>query len=120
MTESIRSDPAGTGPGARLARLRREHQWLDHLIRAFESYNEHYGDHYAAAITYFSVLSLIPILMLAFAVAGFILAGNPQLLAELQAEMAHCRRRAGKHDQTARFVVEPMDREDLTAAKQAW
>ncbi|HEY0807240.1 MAG TPA: inner membrane protein YhjD [Pseudonocardiaceae bacterium] len=69
---------------SRISRLRARYHWLDHLIRANESYNEHYGNHYAAAITYFSVLSLIPILMVAFAIAGVVLAGNAHLLGELQ------------------------------------
>ena len=67
-----------------MARLRKANPWLDHVLRANESYNAHYGNHYAAAITYFSVLSLVPILMVAFAVAGAVLAGDPQLLGQLQ------------------------------------
>ncbi|HEX3647470.1 MAG TPA: inner membrane protein YhjD [Pseudonocardiaceae bacterium] len=69
---------------SRIARLRRSHPWLDHVLRANESYNAHYGNHYAAAITYFSVLSLVPILMVAFAIAGGVLAGDPPLLAQLE------------------------------------
>jgi membrane protein len=69
---------------SRMAKLRRRLPWLDHILRANDSFNENYGNHYAAAITYFSVLSLIPILMVAFAVAGFVLAGNHALLAQLQ------------------------------------
>jgi len=57
---------------------------LDHLLRAGRSYSDHHGDHYAAAITFFSVLSLVPMLMIAFAAAGFVLAGNPELLGHLQ------------------------------------
>ncbi|TBL43227.1 inner membrane protein YhjD, partial [Klebsiella oxytoca] len=38
---------------------------------------------FGAAITYCSFLSLIPVLMLSFACAGFILASNPDLLAKL-------------------------------------
>ncbi|HWC83993.1 MAG TPA: inner membrane protein YhjD [Pseudonocardiaceae bacterium] len=53
-------------------------------MRANESFGDHYGNHYAAAITYFSVLSLIPMLMVAFAVAGFVLAGNQELIGQLQ------------------------------------
>ncbi|HEX3589528.1 MAG TPA: inner membrane protein YhjD [Pseudonocardiaceae bacterium] len=67
-----------------MARLRKAHPWLDHLFRANESFGNHYGNHYAAAITYFSILSLIPILMVAFAIAGIVLAGNTELLTELQ------------------------------------
>lgn len=71
-------------PG-RLELLRRKYPWLDRLIRAGVRYQEQYGDFYAAAITYFSVLALVPLLMIAFAAAGFVLAGNPALLGELRA-----------------------------------
>lgn len=67
-----------------VTRMRRKYPWLDHVVRAAEAFNERYGDHYAAAITYFSVLSLVPILMVAFAVAGFVLVGNQELLGELR------------------------------------
>ena len=52
---------------SRLTRLRSRHAWLDHLVRAGERYTEMHGHHYAAAITYFSVLALVPLLMVAFA-----------------------------------------------------
>ncbi|HEX9334500.1 MAG TPA: inner membrane protein YhjD, partial [Pseudonocardiaceae bacterium] len=39
---------------SRISRLRSKYPSLDHLIRANESYGDHYGNHYAAAITYFS------------------------------------------------------------------
>ncbi|TQM28612.1 inner membrane protein YhjD [Nocardia bhagyanarayanae] len=58
--------------------------WLDHLIRAGGRYQRQRGDYYAAGITYFTVLSLFPLLMVAFAVAGFVLAGNQELFQELQ------------------------------------
>jgi membrane protein len=67
-----------------LKRYRQRYPWLDHLLRAAQSYSEHHGDHYAAAITFFSVLSLVPMLMIAFAAAGFVLAGNLELLRHLQ------------------------------------
>jgi membrane protein len=67
-----------------LERCRLRYPWLDHLVRAGQSYTAHHGDHYAAAITFFSVLSLVPMLMIAFATAGFVLAGNPELLRQLQ------------------------------------
>lgn len=67
-----------------LQRYRRRYPWLDRLVRAGQSYTAHHGDHYAAAITFFSVLSLVPLLMIAFAAAGFVLAGSPELLRHLQ------------------------------------
>lgn len=58
--------------------------WLDHMVRAGGRYQRQRGDYYAAGITYFTVLSLFPMLMVGFAVAGFILANNPDLLTEMQ------------------------------------
>ncbi|MET7768555.1 inner membrane protein YhjD [Nocardia sp. NPDC005366] len=58
--------------------------WLAHMIRAGGRYRSQRGDYYAAGITYFTVLSLFPLLMVAFAVAGFILSSHPSLLVEMQ------------------------------------
>ncbi|MFF2088852.1 inner membrane protein YhjD [Nocardia sp. NPDC058176] len=58
--------------------------WLDHLVRAGGRFQRQRGDFFAAGATYFTVLSLFPLLMVAFSVAGFVLAGQPQLLTELQ------------------------------------
>jgi len=54
-----------------------------HFIRAGERFNDRLGSQFGAAITYFSFLSLIPILMVSFAGVGFLLASNPDLLTEL-------------------------------------
>jgi membrane protein len=69
---------------SRFAQLRAQHEWLDHLVRAGTRYTERHGDHYAAAITYFSVLSLVPLILVGFAIAGYVLFFNPALLTELQ------------------------------------
>ncbi len=69
---------------ARIAGAVRTRPWLDHLVRAGASYQRQRGDYYAAGITYFTVLSLFPMLMVAFAVAGFVLSHNPHLLSEIQ------------------------------------
>ncbi len=42
------------------------------------------GDFYAAGITYFTIFALFPMLMVGFAIGGFILANQPELLAEIQ------------------------------------
>jgi membrane protein len=44
-----------------------------HLRRAGERFFNRLGDQFGAAITYFSVLAVIPILLFAFAVLGFVL-----------------------------------------------
>ncbi|NKX90606.1 inner membrane protein YhjD [Nocardia coubleae] len=61
--------------------------WLDHLVRAGGRFQRQRGDYFAAGITYFTVLSLFPLLMVAFSIAGFILAGQPDLLNELQGKV---------------------------------
>lgn len=53
---------------------------IDHFIRAAERFNDRLGSQFGAAITYFSFLSLIPILMVLFAAAGYVLASNASLL----------------------------------------
>jgi membrane protein len=47
---------------------------IAHLLRAAERFNDRMGNQFGAAITYFSFLSMIPILMVSFAAAGFVLA----------------------------------------------
>lgn len=54
-----------------------------HFIRALERFNDRLGSQFGAAITYFSFLSLIPILMVSFAAVGFVLASNQDLLSGL-------------------------------------
>ncbi len=67
-----------------LDRQRQARPWLDHLVRAGLRYNGQKGDYYAAAITYFSVLALFPLVMVGFSAAAFVLAGHPELLTQLQ------------------------------------
>ncbi|HGJ5876962.1 MAG TPA: inner membrane protein YhjD [Arsenophonus sp.] len=57
--------------------------FIAHLIRATERFNDRMGNQFGATITYFSFLSLIPVLMFSFAATGFILASNPDLLEKL-------------------------------------
>ncbi len=54
-----------------------------HFLRTIERFNDRLGSQFGAAITYFSFLSLIPILMVSFAAIGFVLASNQNLLTEL-------------------------------------
>ncbi|MGY5954897.1 inner membrane protein YhjD [Kosakonia sp. BK9b] len=56
---------------------------IAHLIRATERFNDRMGNQFGAAITYFSFLSMIPILMVSFAAAGFVLASHPTLLQDI-------------------------------------
>ena len=56
---------------------------IAHLLRAAERFSDRMGNQFGAAITYFSFLSMIPILMVSFAAAGFILASHPTLLQDI-------------------------------------
>jgi len=58
-----------------------------HLIRAITRYGDRLGSQFAGAMTYFSFLSLVPILMVGFAVGGIVLANNQQLLIDLEAQI---------------------------------
>ncbi len=57
--------------------------FIAHIIRTVQRFNDRMGNQFGAAITYFSFLSLIPVLMFSFAAAGFVLASNPELLEKL-------------------------------------
>ena len=68
----------------RVARMRERHEWVDHLARAGERYFAQRGNHFAAATAFFSILTAVPLLMVAFAAASYVLWFNPDLLAELE------------------------------------
>lgn len=60
--------------------------WIAHLLRAFARYGDRLGAEFAAAITYFSVLAIVPILMFAFSVLGLTLTVlRPDLLDQIRA-----------------------------------
>jgi len=61
---------------------------VKHLIRAITRYGDRLGSQFAGAMTYFSFLSLVPILMVAFAVGGIVLRNNQELLTKLEDEVA--------------------------------
>lgn len=68
-----------TEPGS-LDRLRARHGWLDHLIRAFLHFRACNGNLFAAGLTYYTLIALFPLLMIAFAVGGFALSRRPELV----------------------------------------
>src|SRR6476661_2293917 len=61
---------------------------IKHLIRAVTRYGDRLGSQFAGAMTYFSFLSLVPILMVGFSIGGIVLANNEELLATLEDEVA--------------------------------
>ncbi len=70
---------------SKFQQLRDRYEWLDHIVRAGARYTERHGDHYAAAITYFSVLALFPLILVAVAALGYVLFLQPDLLDQLKA-----------------------------------
>ena len=68
-------------------RLRARFGWLDRIMVAQGRYTDSKGDFYAAGITYFTIFALFPLLMVGFAIIGFVLYGSPDLLAQLQAKI---------------------------------
>lgn len=66
-------------PG-KIDELRDRWPWFDHVMRMQERFGQMGGTQYAAGITYFSVLSMFPILMLLFAGVAFALVKNPEAL----------------------------------------
>ncbi|MFC3849054.1 YhjD/YihY/BrkB family envelope integrity protein [Corynebacterium hansenii] len=65
-------------------KMRMKHEWFDHVMRMQERYSQEGGNHFAAGVTYFSVLSVFPLLMLAFAIIGFVLRGNDELMRTIE------------------------------------
>ncbi|MEJ4111975.1 YhjD/YihY/BrkB family envelope integrity protein [Corynebacterium kroppenstedtii] len=70
-----------------IEKARARFPWFDHLMRMSDRYSEQGGNHFAAGITYFSVLSLIPIMLIVFAGFGFVLAGNDAALNKVQQQI---------------------------------
>ena len=56
----------------RIKRLE-QRPWIAHMIRTVERYISRLGSQFAAATSYFSVLAVVPVLMVAFSVVGFVL-----------------------------------------------
>lgn len=67
-----------------LERLRARYGWLDRTLRAQQRYTECKGDFFAAGITYFTVFALFPLIMVTFAAAGFVLANDAAMLAQVE------------------------------------
>jgi membrane protein len=78
------TEPAKPGFGDR---LRARYGWFDHVMRAQQRYQDSKGDFFAAGITYFTIFALFPLLMVGFAAGGFVLSRNPELLADIEAQI---------------------------------
>jgi membrane protein len=63
-----------------LDRLRARFGWFDHVIRAYQRFDERNGSFFAAGLTYYTIFALFPLLMVGFAAVGFALTRRPDLL----------------------------------------
>lgn len=62
-----------------------EHPVIAHVMRMVKRFGNRLGNQFAGAVTYFSVLAMVPILMFAFAIAGMVLTElRPDLLETLK------------------------------------
>jgi membrane protein len=71
------SEPAKPGI---LDRLRARFGWFDHVMRAYQHFDDRNGGFFAAGLAYYTIFALFPLLMVGFAGVGFILSRRPQLL----------------------------------------
>jgi membrane protein len=71
------SEPATPGI---LDRLRARFGWFDHVMRAYQRFDDRKGGFLAAGLTYYTIFALFPLLMVGFAVFGFLLARRHDLL----------------------------------------
>lgn len=79
-------------PGRRALRRARDaaarSEWLRRAALTFTRYRQRDGDHYAAAVTFFTLLSMVPLLMIVVSVTGFVLAGDQVLTNQLDRLLA--------------------------------
>jgi membrane protein len=70
-------------PGV-LDRLRARYPLFDRLMLANARYEKCKGDFFAAALSYFTVFAMFPLLMVGFSVTGFVLSQSPGLLSQTE------------------------------------
>lgn len=71
------------GLPALFEQLKTRWQWLSRILGMQDHYNARRGNVYAAAISFIGILSLVPILMVSFAAAAFVLASRPELIEDI-------------------------------------
>lgn len=59
--------------------------WIAHLLRANTRFNRRLGNHFAASITYFTVLAMVPVIAFAFSMLSLVLTHlRPDLLTKVK------------------------------------
>jgi membrane protein len=67
-----------------LDRLRARNEPFDHFVRAFLHFRNCNGNLFAAGLTYYTLIAVFPLLMVGFALGGFVLARHPEFLNTLE------------------------------------
>jgi membrane protein len=62
---------------SRVDRFQREHRWAGFPLAVVYKFIDDLGSYQAALLTYYSFVSLFPLLLLAVTILGFVLAGDP-------------------------------------------
>ncbi|EGT5590570.1 YihY family inner membrane protein [Corynebacterium striatum] len=70
-------------------KMRERSPFVDHIMRMLGRYGEQGGNQFSAGITYFSVLAIFPLFMLAVAGAATVLATRPDLMQQVQDQIAN-------------------------------
>ena len=66
---------------SRWAQLRARFDWFDHAIRAYQRFEDRRGTFFTAGLTYYTIFAVIPLLMIGYAMLGFVLSSHRTLLA---------------------------------------
>ena len=83
------------------------HPTVAHLLRAQTRFGNRMGNQFAAAITYFSVLALVPIMMFAFSLLGMILTTlRPEWLGLVTDEIVNVLSAEGGGQQIANLITD--------------
>jgi membrane protein len=74
---------------AQLDRFQRRHPWAGFPLAVVYKYFDDFGPYLAGLLTYYGVVSLFPLLLLASTVLGIVLVGHPNLQHELISSALH-------------------------------
>lgn len=72
----------------RVDEYQRRHSWLGFPLAVIYKYFDDRGPYLAALVTYYAFVSLFPLLLLAYSILGFILAGHPGVRHQLEHSIA--------------------------------
>ena len=84
VAERVRDRTRGVRDRAQVVRARADRvqsrverilriSWIAHIQRAIQRYNGRFGFQFGAGVAYFSVLAIVPVVMVAFSILGFFL-----------------------------------------------